>query len=374
MEVRFSAAYSSCMLKKALFGKKIVPMMMLTAVVSGCVSFEYTDDDSAADGGTGGPQGVGDEQPGVQLDCGFLVGNYLGPVETGVGFPSPNTMCVDPSSVQIDTNGDGELELDEMLAACSRKCPDAPDGYPFFGPGFSASWDDFVAFGVEGPYDSCSAVQARVDVAAGACNPSSPGHTAPWPTTLVPPTHEGTFTSEQPDSSASIDVNGDVKAIEFAGEIAFSVYDCEERGRQEVCMMDLQQLSLTLGSSPVFGDYLVDFAALTLNRPSTTTVSFACDHVGCSGSFDFIERTGTLLGADLNFEQTNTITSAPGGGHVTLGTGGMGGFARVTGELELDSGKHAGTLRLRGTGRDAAGGAFASTTFDLTTAVGRSRF
>ncbi len=58
-------------------------------------------------------------------------------------------------------------------------------------------------------------------------------------------------------------------------------------------------------------------------------------------------------------------------GHIGLGADGLGAFTRVVGELDLDTTKSVGTLRLRREGQDAMGGAFASTRFDLTSAVSR---
>lgn len=214
-------------------------------------------------------------------------------------------------------------------------------------------------------------MQARVDEDQGACDPTSPVHTDPWPTTLIPPTHEGAFTSGQAGSSAAVSVNGVPQSLEFAGDVAFSVYDCEERGRQQGCLLDLQRLTLTLGSVPLFGEYEVSFAELSINRTATTPVSFACDSSGCSGSFEFLARSGVTIAADLNFEQQHLPTSTLGGGHIGLGADGLGAFTRVVGELDLDTTKSVGTLRLRGEGQDAMGGEFASTSFDLTSAVSR---
>ncbi len=280
-------------------------------------------------------------------------------------------MCVDPASPALDNDGDGSLNLQEMIGACELKCPNHPDDYPFDGPGLSGSWDAFTPTDVHPPFNGCIAVGARVDPDEGACDPTSPVHTDPWPTTLTPPTHEGTFTSDQAGSHAEVSVNDVPQSLEFAGDVAFSVYDCEQRGRQEACLLDLQRLTLTLGSAPMFGEYEVDFAQLSINRPTTTPASFACDESGCSGSFEFLARSGVTIAADLNFEQQHLPTATPGGGHLALGADGLGEFTRVIGELDLDTTKSTGTLRLRGEGRDAMGGEFASTTFDLTSAVSR---
>ena len=98
-------------------------------------------------------------------------------------------------------------------------------------------------------------------------------------------------------------------------------------------------------------------------------MSFACDSGGCSGSFEFLARSGATIAADLNFEQQHLPTATPGGGHIGLGADGLGQFSRVIGELDLDATKSTGTLRLRGEGKDAMGGEFASTSFDLTPEV-----
>ncbi|MGH1347543.1 MAG: hypothetical protein ACRBN8_38660 [Nannocystales bacterium] len=358
---------------KKRIGRQCALALAVAILGSACGTFDEPEGETDS-GGAGGDSTGQDNQndgPGVWLDCGYHLIDTNFPTASGVAYPHPRTMCVDPASPQFDGNGDGSLNLEEMIGACELKCPNGPGGYPFDGPGLSGSWDAFAPTDVHPPFNGCFAVEARVDQDEGACDPSSPVHSEPWPTTLTPPTHEGTFTSDQTGSHATVNVNGVPQSLEFAGDVAFSVYDCEERGRQQACLLDLQHLAITLGSVPVFGEYEVSFAQLSFNRTTTAPVSFACDASGCSGSFEFLARSGTTIAADLNFEQKHLSTGTPGGGYIGLGADGLGQFTRVIGELDLDTTKSTGTLWLRGEGKDAMGGEFASTTFDLTSAVSR---
>lgn len=116
---------------------------------------------------------------------------------------------------------------------------------------------------------------------------------------------------------------------------------------------------------------MVDTAVLQLNLPSRTTAIFVCDSSGCTGSFDFIGRTGTSIAADFAWDQTNVQNGAIGGGAVALGKDELGEISRVMGELELDTTKSSGTIRLWGTGQDNFGGDVADVTFDLTGPVNK---
>ncbi len=99
-------------------------------------------------------------------------------------------------------------------------------------------------------------------------------------------------------------------------------------------------------------------------------MSFVCDGSGCSGSFDFLARTGTSLAADFAWDQTKLVSGGVGGGSVALGKDRLGNITRVTGELDLDPTKSSGSIRLWGTGEDSYGGDFASVTFDLSGPIG----
>lgn len=153
--------------------------------------------------------------------------------------------------------------------------------------------------------------------------------------------------------------------MDFSGEVQLAISDCEGRSRQEVCVLDLESLVFELESNPTFGDYQVDTALLRLNLPTRTTASFVCDNRGCSGSFDFLARTGTSVAADFAWDQTNLVSGGVGGGSIALGKDQLGAISRVTGELDLDTTKSTGTIRLWGAGEDALGGDVASVTFDL---------
>ncbi len=335
------------------------------ALVSGCPSGE---DQGDTDGGGGGSTGTPEmELPGVRLNCCYTLG-----VLTPGSAPAYDQGCIATETAQpcVDPtewgNLDGEISNTEAASICALKCPSSGSfqGGPFLD-------EDGYALEIQGPFDVCTVAYGEVSqVMAMACNPDNPSHTAPW-SDGPPPTHEGTLSSTNAGSSAEVEINGVLHAADFVGEILLGISDCETRSRQEVCVLDLQSLALELESTPTFGNYEVDTAQIRLNLPARTTTSFVCDTAGCSGSFDFLARTGTSVEADVAWDQTNLQTSAVGGGSLALGRKKLGHLSRVTGELELDSTKTTGTIRIWGTGEDHFGGEAARVTFDLRGSVSR---
>lgn len=333
----------------------------MLALGTGCLSGEDQGDTDGGGGSSGVDQDPSAELPGVRLNCCYTLANItpgIPPVyDDGCIAVESAQPCVDPSEWG---GADAVIDNQEAADVCKLKCPaqGSFSGGPFVN-------ENGQPLDISAPFDGCATAFGEVNASAMACNPDSPGHTDPWENEVAP-THEGTFSSSTQGSQADITINGSTRAVSFTGKALLGISDCEGRSRQEVCVLDLQSLGLELGSSPIFGDYQVDTAQLQLNLPTRTTASFVCDTSGCSGSFDFLTRTGTSILADFAWDQTNILSGAVGGGSLALGKDELGSITRVTGELELDSTKSTGTIRMWGAGQDSFGGESASVTFDLT--------
>jgi hypothetical protein len=226
------------------------------------------------------------------------------------------------------------------------------------------------------PYYGCTVV-AGAEVADSntgqTCDPSDSSHLAPFATAAdVTPSHEGTLSTGVPGSEAEITINGDSVTMEFAGDVEFFLDNCVISRPYTQCDLGLRVLDLAVIGSPVFGDYQVNSATLSLAHPETTTVDFVCNRNACGGDFAFLASVAPL-GMNLNWEQKTLSTGRTGGGGMLLshGPGGLGGISTLNGHLELDVSMSTGTIQLVGSGNDAYSGNLASTTFDLRGTVDR---
>jgi len=329
----------------------------------GAIACDPADDsggdmDSGAEG-TGGPS----DGDGQFVRCCYFVTNS-GNDGREACVPENNAFhaCVDPADSLIDPNGSGTVDPAEVASFCSKKVPDNisvlnPWEFPFLTPGGDQLLD------INGPWVSASAFGGAL---FGSCVPDL-DPTADYPGSVVAPSHSGSFTSAAPQSSSvDLQLGGVQRVVSADGEFEISISDCELGRHQEICDLELRALNLDLDGPTAFSEYSLDTAVLSLQHVGKAPVTFDCSSgTSCVGSFDFSTRTGTSLDVLLQWDQTNLVTGSLGGGSLLLGENGLGSMGRVLGELQLDSSKEHGTLRLRGGGSDGFGGSFASIDFDV---------
>lgn len=140
------------------------------------------------------------------------------------------------------------------------------------------------------------------------------------------------------------------------------------------CTLRLLALNVELAGGPTFGGYRVDTAVMHLASPQETKVAFKCDRSSCIGTFEFGVGIGNPLEMNLSWDQTTIATQSVGGGSMLLSNGpaGLGGLETVYGELEMDTARTNGSLRLMIKGADNLGGSFASIVIDATGPIARN--
>ena len=343
----------------------LVALFAAAAFVGGCPS----GDPDSGGGSTGDPIPP-PELPGVRVNCCYYleIGGEA-PVVCTTDLTSP---CVDPSDPELDTDGNGSLNQQEINALCGDKCPlGLPGDYPFTPEAQFYDYDTEAGYNAMGS-EACTVAgtYSAVSLDAASCTPT-PGPLEPWDD-VAPPSHEGSF-AVGPGNTANVTVNGNLVAVSYEGDYSFALYDCVTSGRLRTCYLDLRTLNFTMLGNPVFGDYEVDGAVLDLAATQTTTATFSCTLGSCFGTFEFSSKIGNPISMNFSWDQTTTPTGSIGGGSLLLSNGpnGLGGLNKLRGELDLDGIMSQGTLRLYGSGSDNFGGDFASASFDLTGPVGR---
>ena len=323
-----------------------------------------------ADGSSGGDtEGVGETDfdpnggDGRFVRCCFFASNddndgRAGCVPTNSAFHS----CVDPTDTVIDKNGSGDVTADEFGAFCEKKVPDNISFFNQWTFGLLPE-DEQSLLDINGPWVSATGIGGSF--VGDACVPDL-DPTVDYPAVTLP-THEGTFTSQAPNSSsANVHLDGATRLVAADGSFSLAVSDCQTVRHLQTCYVELQALELDLLGPVTFTNYSLDTALLSLQDLATTSVTFDCsDGARCVGSFDFSTRTGTSLDVLLHWDQTNLVSGSLGGGSLVLGRDGLASMSRVLGELDLDLAKASGTLRLRGSGSDSLGGDFANVDFDV---------
>jgi hypothetical protein len=343
-------------------------LVISAAFLGACGAAEDDTADTSTTGANPPPPALG----GVPVECCFTLFDEFQVSEVGCTYPTP-PICIDPDDPNIDTNQDGTLDTQELTEnVCKLKCPAGPDAYPFWGPGFHQP-GSLLTIALAEPYDGCMQLSGEVLDDQPSCDPSHPSHLDPFPVASVAPTHEGTLVAGAPSTDSDVTINGVTVAVDFSGQFAFFLDDCVSSRPYEQCDLSMRALRLDLVGTPVFGDYRVDEAALSLAFPQTTTVDFVCGRSECSGTFEFAATAATAIDMNLEWRQKTLSSGAPGGGGLLLshGPGGLGGVTTLHGTLDLDVSKSSGTLTLTGSGSDQFGGDLASTTFTVSGPVER---
>ncbi len=325
------------------------------------------DPDPGGGASTGDPTG-GPDLPGVRINCCYELANITPgiPPKIAIGCVDDNASpCIDPSDPLLDVDFSGDLDASELQDICAMKCP-KPMDFPFSGGPFHVPGDPDTPIDLQGPYDGCIAVGGQVSTTAISCDPSSPGHLAPWADGGTP-THQGSLSSATPGNQAEVTINGVSIPVAFDGAFELAIRDCSQEANKQLCTLELQRLDLALLGNPIFGGYEVTGGAAELAISQTTSVKFTCGKSSCEGLFSFSANAGTPLSLNMTWDQLTTATGSVGGGTLALsnGPGSLGGMKKLLGTLVLDTTLGAGTLELQGNGSDALGGDFASATFDI---------